>query len=391
MKDSSSSSKGPSHSDRLIIFMRHHLKLRRFILVVAMVFALSFSLTLVNAQSPVEQSENELRVVTKEVEPFVMLDKDGNLTGFSIEFWDEIAARLGLETNWVVVETIPEQIQIIQQEDADAAISAISITPGREKVVDFSYPYFDAGLRILVRADSGEVTLLSILRTIFSASMVKVILGSLLIIIIMAHVIWLIERGHNPEMPKPYLSGIWEAIWWSTKTISTHEYGEGEEPKTFSRRLMAIIIIFVGIIVLAQFTASITSSLTVRQLNSEIHELNDLEGKNIVTVTGSTAAAYLEKKQLTYSTVDRIDHAYPLLKSREMDAIIFDSPVLIYWVKNYGFDKMEIVGPVLTEEMYGIALPMNSPWRKRINTEILNMQVDGTYDVLYEKWFGNQK
>ncbi len=38
-------------------------------------------------------------------------------------------------------------------------------------------------------------------------------------------------------------------------------------------------------------------------------------------------------------------------------------------------------------EDYGIALPLGSPWRKRVNAALLQMREDGTYQRLYEKWF----
>ena len=363
-----------------------------FMLVVLLpAISLVLSLVPANAQTPTPQSDEQLRVVTKSAEPFVIVGEDGSLSGFSIDLWESIAARLGLEFEWIIVDGVTEQIQALESGVADVAISAITITSEREKQVDFSYPYFDAGLRILVRAHAGDPTLIDVLRNIFSPSMFQILGGSLLVLLVMAHMIWLVERGYNPEMPKPYLSGVWEAFWWSITVFTTQEYGEGEEPSSFFRRLLSIFWVVLGLILLAQFTASITSSLTVRQLDAEIHGPEDLPGKRIVTVSDSTASSFLEEHNLEFTTVTRITDAYPLLKRGEVDAIVFDSPVLIHWADSQGEDFVEIAGPLLTEETYGIALPLGSPWRKQINAVILNMQQDGTYDEKYEKWFGNQK
>lgn len=363
----------------------------RVLLFLLVSVSLALGLAHASAQAPETLSGKTLRVVVKPSEPFVFVATNGKLSGFSVDFWNEIALRLGVETDWVVVGSISEQLALVQQGGADAAISAISITPDREKLMDFSHPYFDAGLRIMVPASASGLSLTSVLKMMFSPGLLKILGGMILVLLVMAHIIWLAERNYNPEMPKPYLSGIWEAFWWSVTNVARQEYGEGEEPRTFFRRLLAIIMVFAGIILIAQFTAAVTTSMTVQQLHSDIRGPEDLFGKQIATVAGSTAAKYLEEKQLDFVSVDQINDAYPLLKQGEVDAILFDSPVLIYWANQVGRDSVEIAGPILTEESYGIALPMGSPLRKQINTVILQMERDGAYDILYEKWFGNQK
>ncbi len=48
-----------------------------------------------------------------------------------------------------------------------------------------------------------------------------------------------------------------------------------------------------GVVLIAQFTATVTSSLTVQQIQASIQGLGDLPGKKIGTVPGSIAAEYL--------------------------------------------------------------------------------------------------
>lgn len=81
---------------------------------------------------------------------------DGKLTGFDVELWDAIAKDLGLKYQWQTMD-FNGIIPALQSKAIDAAIAGITIKSDREKVVDFSYPYYDAGLIILVRADNKDI------------------------------------------------------------------------------------------------------------------------------------------------------------------------------------------------------------------------------------------
>src|SRR5262245_20368602 len=95
-----------------------------------------------------------VRVATREVRPFVFRQGD-QLTGFSIELWQEIGRRLGFETQFVVKPTVQDLLESVKSKESDLAISAVSITAEREQVLDLSQPMFDAGLQILTPAVSS--------------------------------------------------------------------------------------------------------------------------------------------------------------------------------------------------------------------------------------------
>lgn len=81
---------------------------------------------------------------------------DGKLTGFDVELWDAIAKDLDLKYQWQTMD-FNGIIPALQSKAIDAAIAGITIKSDREKVVDFSYPYYDAGLILLVRADNKDI------------------------------------------------------------------------------------------------------------------------------------------------------------------------------------------------------------------------------------------
>jgi arginine/lysine/histidine/glutamine transport system substrate-binding/permease protein len=48
------------------------------------------------------------------------------------------------------------------------------------------------------------------------------------------------------------------------------------------------------------------------------------------------------------------------------------------------------VGELLTEEYYGIPVPKGSPNLERINQGLTTILENGTYDEIYQKYFGEK-
>ena len=149
----------------------------------------------------------------------------------------------------------------------------------------------------------------------------------LIVLIIAAHIIWLLERRHNPQFSRGYLHGIWQSIWWAVVTVTTVGYGD-KTPKGRMGRLFALIWILAGYFVFAYFTASVTTTVTVQELQGSITGPQDLFGKKVATVERSTAADYLTAQGLSTVKLADIEKAYDLLEAGEVDAVVFDAPVL---------------------------------------------------------------
>lgn len=65
-------------------------------------------------------------MVTKQFEPFVFLDVDGNLSEFRIEPRDAVATDLNLDYEWA---TVTEQLDAVERGEADVAIAGSGMTP----------------------------------------------------------------------------------------------------------------------------------------------------------------------------------------------------------------------------------------------------------------------
>ncbi len=331
-----------------------------------------------------QTTETPLKVVTKEIPPFVFTEED-HLIGFSIDLWEEIALQADLAYELVIVETVSDQLEAVANGEADAGIAAVSMTAEREEVIDFSHPYFDSGLLIMTTPSAGGV-LRNMLSVLFSRSFLSALGALFVLVLIVGHIIWLFERKNNPNFPKRYFPGVWEGIWWSAVTVTTVGYGD-RIPRARLGRLLGLFWMFAGLFVIANFTATVTSQLTISQLQSAINGPQDLPGKRIATVEGSTAAQYLQDNRIPFMGVILIEDAYEMLRKNDVDAVVYDAPVLLFYIVTSDLGTFTIAGELFNRETYGIALPENSPYENEINRALLTLRENGTYDEIYDKWF----
>jgi polar amino acid transport system substrate-binding protein len=355
-------------------------------------FMVAIAASTIHAEEPRIQSNvtaklpQVIRVATRmEIPPFVFEEK-GKLTGFSIDLWEKIAARLGVKSQFSQYPSVNDLLTAIAARKADLGIAAISITSDREEKFDFSYPVFEAGSQIMVRSQTSSYP--HILSVLFSAELLHLFGVMALVLLIPAHLVWFAERNHTgSNISRSYFPGIFEACWWAAATLATQA---DTMPRTWLARVMAVIWMFISVLFVAYFTAAVTSSLTVNQLHSNIKGISDLPGKQVVTIKGSTSAKYLAAHNIQASEMSSIQQTYDLLLNEKADAIVFDAPILLYYASHQGKGKVQVIGSPFLRESYGIAFPIQSPLRKPINEILLALQEDGTYQQLYSKWFGEE-
>ncbi len=340
--------------------------------------------------APAAAQPATLRIATGQIAPFVLL-QGGQLSGFSVDLWTELARRLGAD---VVVTDLGRgsseaQLQAVRNGAADMAISAIAMTPAREELVDFSAAYFDSGLQIMVRPGAGAAWRAA-LAAVLSPAIGQILLAASLVVLLLANVLWLVERRGNPYFQRGYVRGVLEGLWGVMLIIATGEHGERENNGAV-KRLTVVAMWVVGVVLVAQFTAMVTASLTVQQLESSIQGPGDLPGKTIATAPGSIAADYLTALHLPYVAITSAQEGYDRLLDGTVQAVVFDAPTLQYWQARLGSSDLQVVGPLFRPVKYGIAVAPGSPLRKRINEALLAMYADGSYEEIYHKWFAQTK
>jgi ABC-type amino acid transport substrate-binding protein len=337
------------------------------------------------AEPAVPTTPKKLRVYTKPIEPFAF-QKDGKDLGFSLDLWDRIARELGVEYELHWDKTVGEVVEHVKNGDADVGIAAISITSERERAIDFTTPFYESGLAILTRAE-GKGVLALMKETFWTTGTLKGALIILALLLVCAHLVWLFERKNNAEQfPAPYGKGIWESSWWAISTILSGGC-DAKGPNHVAGRIFGGIWMLTCIIVITYFTAAITTVMTVSQLQSDINGPEDLPGKKVATVQGSTAEKYLKAHGAKVTSFENIDGAFAAMDDKKVVAVVYDEPILSYRVKVAGTPGQTVVG-LFERQNYGIGLQPGSPLRKEINTILLRFAEEGVLDELRAKWFG---
>lgn len=130
--------------------------------------------------------------------------------------------------------------------------------------------------------------------------------------------------------------------------------------------------------------------IMVRQEEEAIKGLDDLQGKVIATKQGTSSYDFASKIEGVKEVIPfpNIDQAYMELEKGSADAVIFDSPNILYYIQTKGKDKVKTVGNLLEGAQFGFGFPKGSELRAEVDEALKKFLGDGTYDALYEKWFG---
>ncbi|MEW9674770.1 transporter substrate-binding domain-containing protein [Lentibacillus sp. L22] len=127
--------------------------------------------------------------------------------------------------------------------------------------------------------------------------------------------------------------------------------------------------------------------------NDEIKEMDDLEGKTIATRLGSTSSAYIDETidGATANQYEQLDQAYLAVENGSADAILYDAPNVQYYINTKGDGSLKVVGDLYEAENYGIAFAKGQDdLVKAVNEALSTLKENGTYDEIYEKWFGEK-
>ena len=124
--------------------------------------------------------------------------------------------------------------------------------------------------------------------------------------------------------------------------------------------------------------------LLVSQDNSDIKGPEDLEGKNLCSVTGSTSAQKIKDEYAgTVNLVEQGGYAdcVTMLGSGGVDAVTTDDIILAgLAATDANSGKFKVVGNPFTEEKYGVGISKDSDKCQAINDAITKMVDDGAWE-----------
>lgn len=341
------------------------------------------ALVAVIALWPAKSMSQELVVGTVTRPPFSM-SLAGTDLGFSIDLWDALAQSLDQPYKFERFETFSGMLSAVETGQVDLAIANISITAAREQVMDFSQPIFSSGLQIMTHVDSSGLALWS---TLLKKELILSVILAFAALLGVGMLMWSLERRHQEYFDQPAKQAMFPAFWWALNLVVNGGFEE-RVPRTTLGRLMGVAMVITSLFFVSVFVAYVTSAMTVEAITTSINSVNDLYGKRVGTVAGSTAAGYMDKRDLDYVEYAGLDQMLAGFESKDLDAVIFDAPILAYYVKTRAQGRAQMNGAVFLRENYGIAAATGSPLTEEINRSLLRLRESGKYEEIYESWFG---
>jgi polar amino acid transport system substrate-binding protein len=321
-------------------------------------------------------------VATVSRAPFSMIE-NGQDTGFSLDLWDAVATELRLPYEVRRFSTFPEMLDAVENGDVDLAVANISITAERETRMDFSQPIFSAGIQVMLPPDASSFALIS---AALSPRLVMMVLGFAALLLLLGMIMWILER-RTKTFGDTASQAAFPAFWWALNILTTGDYKE-DAPQTFLGRIFGTAMVVGSLFVVSLFVATLTANITLDALERDVKRITDLDGRKVGTTENSTASVYLDSRGVAHQSYLDLDALFDAFRKAEIEAVVFDGPVLAYFVQTEGPGVARLVDRVFQSDNYGIALPSGSEMREPINRILLRFEEDGTYAELQQKYFG---
>ncbi|KAI9094275.1 hypothetical protein K1719_026857 [Acacia pycnantha] len=271
----------------------------------------------------------------------------------------------------------------------DAVVGDIAIVANRIKVVDFTQPYMESGLVVVVPVKEVKSSPWSFLQP-FTALM-WCVTGALFLLV--GAVVWILEHRLNHEFRGSKREQLMTIFWFSFSTLF---FAHKENTVSTLGRMVLLIWLFVVLIINSSYTASLTSILTVQQLTSQIEGIDSLISSNqpIGVQDGSFIADYLiSEMQIAKSRIvnlkseqDYIDALDRGPQGGGVAAIVEERPYMEILMSQTKC-KFRTVGQEFTKSGLGFAFQRDSPLAVDLSTAILQLSENGDLQKIHDKWF----
>jgi ABC-type amino acid transport substrate-binding protein len=360
-------------------------KVCRFLVLSLGVLLVGLAPDAARAQSAASPS-TPIRVALYVNPPFVIKTESG-FGGFAVELWEHAASKGARRFEYKPVATLSELLRVVSTGETDIAVTNLTVTHGRFQHMDFTQPWFESGLRLMVnerRHASGWL----LLRQLKDSGHLRVYLWISVVILAATIILTVVDRIFDPEFPREWSKGIAESFY-QVMSIAT----SGKAPHknlfgTFGRVLSALWMV-AGVAVVAYIISSVTSVMTASSLTSHVTSTADLPGKTVGVVRSSVAEAFAIDAALSLRAFDNLDAAVDALVKNRISAVIDDAPDLEYYDHTHPDLPITVVGAIFRPQKYGFAVPVGSPLAREVSRQILAARESGLLRRLRSKYFGN--
>jgi len=315
--------------------------------------------------------------------PFNM-SQPGKPSGISVDIWKELAGSVNLVYKIQSFNSVADLLTALKANKIDVAIGPISITSERYKEVAFTQPYYRSSISILTKR--GSPSLWSSIKPFIQKTFLLAVSTLMVVLFIVDNLIWLLERGKNPDFSESYWAGVGNGMWLAVVTFTTVGYGD-LAPVTRLGRMLVGIWMIVALIPASSLTAGIASSFTLLSLqNSAIKSPDDLRDKKVAVIEGTTGAKFAKRYGARLLNQVSLDKAIEKMISGEAIAVTFDYPGLKYYMKTNENLDLQIISVFSETQNYGFCTSLRNPILKQLSLALLSAQESGKLKEILDRW-----
>ncbi|KAJ3695398.1 hypothetical protein LUZ60_000775 [Juncus effusus] len=324
------------------------------------------------------------------------ISNNSEITGYCIDVFDAVMKKLPYHVSYEYVpykdssKSYNNFVYQVYLNKFDAIVGDTTITANRTNYVDYTFPYTDSGMSMVVPVKIDTSKTMWIFLQPLTA---KLWLTSLAFFFFTGIAVWLIEHRINIAFRGRKWHQVGLVFYFA---FSTLVFAHTEKLQSNLSRILVTIWVFVVLILTSSYTASLASMLTVQQLTPTITDVNELlrRGDYIGYQSGSFVVAFLLKrldfdprKMRIYSTVD--EYAAALAKGSAnggVSAIFDEIPYLKVFLGKYCANHT-MVGPTYKTDGFGFVFPKGSPLVADVSRAILNVTEGDEMTQIQNKWF----
>ena len=320
--------------------------------------------------------------------PFVMKSPSGELEGLSIELLQAVILDMGIDYELREYNSTDALKNAVVNEELDL-IPVTAVTGKHELILDYSNPYYRSGAAIAVKIEGNMHGWSSVVERFFSMHFFKLICLLVLLWIVAGALVWFFESRRNNEMfGNRIIKGLGHGIWWAAVTMTTVGYGD-KAPKTFGGRVVAIFWMFASIILISSFTASITTSLTIRNLRGNVHGFHDLPNVRVGSIAHSEFLNYLTVNGITVISFRNFQDGLQALAENKLDAFVADEIILKHMVKTEYPTQLDVLADTFDHYFISMAMPQGSSLREPLNMALYKVIKEKKWNMLVKKYLGS--
>lgn len=167
--------------------------------------------------------------------------------------------------------------------------------------------------------------------------------------------VWMLETFFNEEeFPRSFIKGSYEGCWWAFVSMTTVGYGD-KTPKFVFGRLFGVAWILIGLVIIAIFTATATSALSV-----SASDLAKLEGTPIGVLHNTSAELEAKQYGAKVTAFPSVDRLFSELKSDKIHGILMDKYKAAFYLSEKNMPTFKVFKSFSVDINYNIGVQASS-------------------------------